>query len=90
MVCAGLLPDARSLAETCREEATSFRRQFGRPIPISQLCYKVSQMLHAYTRHDAVRYDIDILKSVYRMFQAIWLLTYFLLVAGGKARALDT
>lgn len=47
-------------------------------------------MLHAYTRHDAVRYDIDILKSVYRMFQAIWLLTYFLLVAGGKARALDT
>jgi len=55
MVCAGLLPDARSLAETCREEASSFRRQFGRPIPIPQLCYKVSQMLHAYTRHDAVR-----------------------------------
>lgn len=55
MVCAGLLPDARSLADTCREEATSFRRQYGRAIPVSQLCYKVSQMLHAYTRHDAVR-----------------------------------
>merc|ERR1711908_131831 len=33
----------------------SFRRQYGRAIPVSQLCYKVSQMLHAYTRHDAVR-----------------------------------
>lgn len=55
MVCAGLLPDARALVNTCREEATNFRSQFGRPIPVSQLCYNVSRLLHAYTRHDAVR-----------------------------------
>lgn len=55
MVCAGLLPDARSLVTTCRDEANNFRSQFGRPIPLSQLCYNVSRLLHTYTRHDAVR-----------------------------------
>ena len=56
MVCAGLLPDARSVVNTCRDEANNFRSQFGRPIPVSQLCYNVSRLLHTYTRHDAVRY----------------------------------
>jgi len=55
MVCAGLLPDARSLVATCREQAADFKTQYGRPIPIAQLCYGVSQLLHTYTRHDAVR-----------------------------------
>lgn len=55
MVCAGLLPDARSVVNTCRDEANNFRSQFGRPIPVSQLCYNVSRLLHTYTRHDAVR-----------------------------------
>jgi len=56
MAAAGLLPDARTLAEYCREEASNFRRQYGRPIPIKVLCHNVAAYVHAYTRHGSVRY----------------------------------
>ena len=55
MAAAGLLPDARTLAQYCREEASNFRREYGRPIPIKQLCHNVASYVHAYTRHGSVR-----------------------------------
>jgi len=55
MAAAGLLPDARSLAQYCRQEAQDFRREFGRPIPIRTLCHNVASYVHAYTRHGSIR-----------------------------------
>ena len=55
MAAAGLLPDARSLAQYCREEAASFRREYGRPVPIKTLCNNVASYVHVYTRHGSIR-----------------------------------
>jgi len=66
MAAAGLLPDARSLAEYCRENAADFRREFGRPIPIKQLCHNVAAYVHAYTRHGSIRpFGCTLLLSCY-------------------------
>ena len=56
MAAAGLLPDARSLAQYCRQEAADFRREYGRPIPIKTLSHNVASYVHVYTRHGSVRY----------------------------------
>ncbi|CBY14025.1 unnamed protein product [Oikopleura dioica] len=55
MAAAGLLPDARSLTEILRDEATKFRREFGRPIPLKVLCHTVASYVHQYTRHSSIR-----------------------------------
>ena len=55
MTIAGLIPDARSLVEYARDEATSFRSNYGRVIPLKTLAYDIARMVHAYTRHGSVR-----------------------------------
>ena len=56
MAVDGLLPDARALAEYCRESAANFRGEFGRPIPIKKLCQLVASYVHA--RHGSIRYTL--------------------------------
>ncbi|CAD7693261.1 unnamed protein product [Nyctereutes procyonoides] len=52
---AGLLADARSLADIAREEASNFISNFGCNIPLKHLADKVAMYVHAYTLYSAVR-----------------------------------
>uniref|UniRef100_A0A672I3I8 Proteasome subunit alpha type n=1 Tax=Salarias fasciatus TaxID=181472 RepID=A0A672I3I8_SALFA len=55
MAVAGLLADARSLAEVAREEASNFRVNYGHDIPLKHLSDRVAMYVHAYTLYSAVR-----------------------------------
>ncbi|CAI9153580.1 unnamed protein product [Rangifer tarandus platyrhynchus] len=55
MAVAGLLTDARSLADIAREEASNFRSNFGYNIPLKHLADRVAVYVHAYTLYSAVR-----------------------------------
>ncbi|KAL7992763.1 hypothetical protein Chor_017019 [Crotalus horridus] len=52
---AGLLADARSLADIAREEASNFRSNYGYNIPLNHLADRVAMYVHAYTLYSAVR-----------------------------------
>ncbi|NXA35630.1 PSA3 protein, partial [Eudromia elegans] len=52
---AGLLADARSLADIAREEASNFRSNYGYDIPLKHLADRVAMYVHAYTLYSAVR-----------------------------------
>lgn len=52
---AGLLADARQIVETAREEASSYKSNYGSPIPLKHLTDRVSMFVHAYTLHSSVR-----------------------------------
>ncbi|KAM9292290.1 proteasome subunit alpha type-3-like, partial [Gastrophryne carolinensis] len=52
---AGLLADARSLANIAREEASNFRSNYGYDIPLKHLADRVAMYAHAYTLYSAVR-----------------------------------
>ncbi|TFK05455.1 dystrophin-related protein 2 [Platysternon megacephalum] len=55
MAVAGLLADARSLADIAREEASNFRSNYGYNIPLKHLADRVAMYVHAYTLYSAVR-----------------------------------
>uniref|UniRef100_A0A7N8XTX0 Proteasome 20S subunit alpha 3 n=1 Tax=Mastacembelus armatus TaxID=205130 RepID=A0A7N8XTX0_9TELE len=55
MAVAGLLADARSLADVAREEASNFRSNYGHDIPLKHLSDRVAMYVHAYTLYSAVR-----------------------------------
>ncbi|XP_061854794.1 proteasome subunit alpha type-3 isoform X2 [Colius striatus] len=55
MAVAGLLADARSLADVAREEASNFRSNYGYDIPLKHLAERVAMYVHAYTLYSAVR-----------------------------------
>uniref|UniRef100_A0A669QNA3 Proteasome subunit alpha type n=1 Tax=Phasianus colchicus TaxID=9054 RepID=A0A669QNA3_PHACC len=55
MAVAGLLADARSLADIAREEASNFRTNYGYDIPLKHLADRVAMYVHAYTLYSAVR-----------------------------------
>nr|XP_058139307.1 proteasome subunit alpha type-3-like [Dasypus novemcinctus] len=55
MVVAGVLADARSLADIAREEASNFRSNFGCNIPLKHLADRVAMDVHACTLYSAVR-----------------------------------
>ncbi|NP_001279073.1 proteasome subunit alpha type-3 [Callorhinchus milii] len=55
MAVAGLLADARSLADIAREEAANFRTSYGYNIPLRHLADRVAMYVHAYTLYSAVR-----------------------------------
>uniref|UniRef100_A0A3Q3KET6 Proteasome subunit alpha type n=1 Tax=Monopterus albus TaxID=43700 RepID=A0A3Q3KET6_MONAL len=55
MAVAGLLADARSLAEVAREEASNFRSNYGHDVPLKHLSDRVAMYVHAYTLYSAVR-----------------------------------
>jgi len=55
MAAAGLVTDARQLAEIARDEASTYRSDYGSPIPLSQLTQRVSSYMHAYTLYSSIR-----------------------------------
>ncbi|XP_055327995.1 proteasome subunit alpha type-3-like [Paramacrobiotus metropolitanus] len=55
MAAAGLIADARKLAEIARKEASDYRNQYGVTIPVKELTKRVSMYIHAYTLYSAVR-----------------------------------
>jgi len=55
MAAAGLVTDARQLAEIARDEASSYRSDYGSPIPLPHLVSRVSAYMHAYTLYSSIR-----------------------------------
>lgn len=55
MAVAGLLADARQVADIARQEASSYRKTYGSPIPCKMLADRVSMYFHAYTLYSYVR-----------------------------------
>lgn len=63
---AGLLADGRHIVETARKEATNYRQQFNRPIPLKILNDRISSYIHAYTLYSAVRpFGVSIILASY-------------------------
>jgi len=52
---AGLISDARQLTEIARDEAATYRSDYGSSIPLSQLVNRVSSYMHNYTLYSAIR-----------------------------------
>eukprot|EP00090_Calanus_glacialis_P009555 TRINITY_DN1793_c0_g1_i1.p1 TRINITY_DN1793_c0_g1~~TRINITY_DN1793_c0_g1_i1.p1 ORF type:complete len:256 (-),score=102.25 TRINITY_DN1793_c0_g1_i1:87-854(-) len=55
MAAAGLVTDARQLAEIARDEASTYRSDYGSPIPLTHLTQRVSSYMHAYTLYSSIR-----------------------------------
>ena len=55
MAAAGLVTDARQLADIARDEASTYRSDYGSPIPLSHLTQRVSSFMHAYTLYSSIR-----------------------------------
>lgn len=55
MAAAGLISDARSVAQIARDEAASYRSDYGSPIPLPYLTQRVSAYMHAYTLYSSIR-----------------------------------
>lgn len=55
MIVAGLLADSRQLVNRAREEAASYKSNYGSPIPLSHLTDRISMYVHAHTLYGAIR-----------------------------------
>ncbi|XP_043245935.1 proteasome subunit alpha type-3-like isoform X2 [Amphibalanus amphitrite] len=55
LAVAGLIADARALAETARTEASNYRADYSAPIPVRHLADRLGMYLHAYTLYSFVR-----------------------------------
>jgi 20S proteasome subunit alpha 7 len=55
MAVAGLLADARQIADIARQECANYRKSYGGPIPCKMLAERVSMYFHAYTLYSFVR-----------------------------------
>jgi len=55
MVVAGLIADARQVAEVARQEAANYKSQYGNNIPCKILADRVAMYMHAYTLYSFVR-----------------------------------
>lgn len=67
MAVCGLISDARQIVETARQEASSYRSQYGVGIPLKYLNDRVSMYMHAYTLYSALRpYGCAVVLSAYQ------------------------
>ncbi|ESN93115.1 hypothetical protein HELRODRAFT_69441 [Helobdella robusta] len=55
MAVAGLLADARQIADIAKQEASNYRSNYGNPIPCKVLADRVAMYMHAYTLYSFVR-----------------------------------
>lgn len=63
---AGLLADARHIVEIARDEAASYRSEYGCTIPLKYLTQRVSMYMHQYTLYGALRpFGASVLLSSY-------------------------
>ena len=53
--CSGLIPDARHFTSRARNEASSWRKTYHGPIPVSSLADRMGQYTQAYTLYSSVR-----------------------------------
>ncbi|XP_014273298.1 proteasome subunit alpha type-3 [Halyomorpha halys] len=66
MAVAGLISDARAVAEVARTEAANYRSQYKSSIPLKYLNERVSMYMHAYTLYSAVRpFGCSVILSTY-------------------------
>jgi len=66
MAVGGLLADARHLVDIARDEASDYKHNYGKPMPLKALTDRLSMYVHAYTLYSAVRpYGVSILLSSY-------------------------
>jgi len=66
MAIGGLLPDGRQLVKRAREEASSYKDNFGVPIPGKVLSERVALFVHAYTEYYWLRpFGVSSLLAVY-------------------------
>ncbi|CCF57491.1 hypothetical protein KAFR_0C05000 [Kazachstania africana CBS 2517] len=54
-VYSGLIPDGRHLVNRGREESSSFKKLYGKPIPIPALADRLGQYVQAHTLYNSVR-----------------------------------
>jgi len=55
MVAAGLLADARQIADVARQDAAKYKSDYGSAIPCKVLADRLSMYMHAYTLYSFVR-----------------------------------
>lgn len=55
MAISGMIADGRAVVDIARQEASNYRQQYDRPIPLKQLNDRLSSYFHAYTLYSAVR-----------------------------------
>lgn len=66
MAISGFLADARALVEVARNEASSFRSEYGVPVPVKFLTQRLSNYMHNYTLYGQARpFGVSILLSSY-------------------------
>jgi len=66
MTIAGLLADARQLVNTARDEAKSYRKNYGTSIPLKYLADRVSLYMHAHTLYGAIRpFGVSVILASY-------------------------
>jgi len=62
----GLLPDGRQLVNRCRDESSSYKTNFGIPIPGKVLSQRLAMYVHAYTEYWHLRpFGVSSLLAVY-------------------------
>ncbi|XP_058060234.1 proteasome subunit alpha type-3 [Anopheles bellator] len=55
MAISGMIADGRAVVDIARQEASNYRQQNNRAIPLKQLIDRLSSYFHAYTLYSAVR-----------------------------------
>jgi 20S proteasome subunit alpha 7 len=55
MAISGMIADGRCIVDIARQEASNYRQQFNRGIPLKILNDRLSSYFHAYTLYSAVR-----------------------------------
>lgn len=55
LTMSGMMADGRALVDVARQEASNYRQEFNRTIPIKILNDRISSYMHAYTLFSAVR-----------------------------------
>lgn len=67
MAVCGLISDARQIVEIARQEASSYRSQYGVGVPLKYLNDRLSMYMHAYTLYSALRpYGCSVILSSYQ------------------------
>lgn len=66
LAMSGLIADGNHIVETARQEASNYKQEFNRPIPIKILNDRLSSYIHAYTLYSAVRpFGISVILASY-------------------------
>lgn len=66
LAMSGLIADGNHIVDTARQEASNYKQEFNRPIPVKILNDRLSSYIHAYTLYSAVRpFGISVILASY-------------------------